>query len=274
MSPTALRDQLLTAQMQARLCDALYGQPGAVADLGAAVGARWRIFEAGYVTGGVLLFDDHAHLAITGSNDRYDWLQNLSARQVLYRDGLRVHAGFADACGLALAELNRSHIWRDIGNRRVIMGGHSAGGAIAHLVSLFHLCERVVTFGAPRVFDPDSAAQYRAMPWRTDRYVRPGDPVTQLPLRTHYLLFGGTAYRHSAAPLHLTPDGLRTDESTGGLRAITRRVADVWAWGRAAGAKLWGPSRESIYRHSMAGYCSDLQEILTRQTTTEIRENL
>ncbi len=237
---TRFRDLLLTAKMHARLAAAVYCGREAVRDLATICGGQDRFYEAGYIRAAVLAFRDHAHISVCGSNDLHDWVQNLSARQTV-----DVHAGFLDSA----CQLNKAFVASDLRlfleNRSVILGGHSAGGAIANLLADAFSPQCVITFGAPRVFTPSAAIKYASEPWEEFRFVMPGDYVPHLPLRSFRKFYGGAKYAHSAGAIDLQDDG-----TTGMERSLWRAIWDnlVHGWLTIGGL------RQAPQRHSMARY--------------------
>lgn len=113
-------------------------------------------------------------IAIGGSNERADWIGNLSktpvrleeyARQNGYTPAIegswRVHRGFlihADRVLRKLQQLSFDPLDFGLFDRQpVYVTGHSQGGAaavLAHCLSkdMAHAVQQIVTFGAPRVF--------------------------------------------------------------------------------------------------------------------------
>ena len=126
-------DMLWTAMMQARLIAAAYA--GRVGELAEDAGANFKIVEEGNSLAAVLYFRDHTHLAVIGTNDIHDWVDNFSAGQTSYR-GMKVHSGFA-RCAIHLADrLEEAGFYAASAGKPVIVGGHSAGGAIAQLLTV------------------------------------------------------------------------------------------------------------------------------------------
>jgi len=211
MSQGRFTDVLKTAAMQARLCRATYEGRDAVMELAAQIGARFRYFRLAYVAGAVLGFDDHCHVSVAGTNDRHDWIQNIDA-DLDNRDGFAMHRGFRESADLFYDVLMRSgapNLWA---GRKLYLGGHSAGGAIASAISSPVVAplvcpDEVYTFGSPRVFAPKLATKYATNDLPMYRFVMPGDPVPRLPLRRFKHLFGGASYAHAGIEMRLHDDG-------------------------------------------------------------------
>lgn len=148
-------------------------------------------------------------ITICGTNDLHDWVQNFSAQQVDV-EGLQVHSGFASAANWIKRELLRSEHMDAIKQAdRLVIGGHSAGGAIAQVLALEPVFtpDAVYTFGSPRVFSSKSAAKYSTYSWKVHRFVMDSDPVPGLPLKRFRWLFSGAQYAHASSPLLLGEDG-------------------------------------------------------------------
>ena len=246
------RDWLLEARMQAQLCHALYGGRDAVFDLGAVVHGDARFFEVGHVRAAVIIFSDHAHLSVCGSNALHDWVDNINARQEPFW-GQKAHAGFMHATYSLRDAFSKGELWSFIDDRPVIYGGHSAGGAIANLLTFFQMPKAMFTFGAPRVFAPETAAAVAAQRWEEFRFVLPGDHVPHLPLRSFRRLFGSAKYAHASAELLLRDDGSVVME-----RSVWDDVKEavLRGWLTVRGLKR-APERHSIvrYRNAILNAC-------------------
>jgi hypothetical protein len=217
MSAGRDRDMLLTAQMQARLCQAAYRGRDAVKMLAGEVGANFRWYRAAYVNAAVLGFGDHCHIAICGSNDAHDWVQNLSAT-INDRDGHGMHAGFRMSAEIIYSHMVNLGVMELAAGKRLYLGGHSCGGAIAQALSSPVIAERfqpceVYAFGSPRVFSPKIAARQSAAAFHTYRFVMPGDPIPHVPLRQFRKLFAGAQYAHGGIEFRLYDDGDYQTES-------------------------------------------------------------
>lgn len=211
MSTGRFTNVLKTAAMQARLCRATYEGRDAVYELASQIGANFRYFHSAYVTGAVLGFDDHCHVSVIGTNDKHDWIQNINA-DLDKRDDFPMHRGFRESSDLFYDALMRSGAPKLWAGRKLYLGGHSAGGAIASAISSPVIApmvcpDEVYTFGAPRVFSPQLAAKYATSGLPMYRFVMPGDPVPRLPLRKFRQMFGGASYAHAGIELRLHDDG-------------------------------------------------------------------
>lgn len=223
-------------------------------------GGRWPVATqvvAGVTRVGVAVSPSTVVLACRGSDDAGDWLENLLALRVGWRPvlppGVGVHLGFrrqaerirAELFGvLDVAELNGDH--------RVILTGHSLGGAMALLLAAAlradgRRVDAVVTFNAPRVGGRRWAAWETWESTTVARFVvaRQGerDLVSRLPLSR----FG---WEHVGAPTVVAGENiargeaawqrLRAENPTGllaGWRVFSRLRAGIAAHdaGRAAG---------------------------------------
>lgn len=218
MTTSEWRDMILTALMQAELSLAVYGGKAAVDALAQRHGGSGFMIDAGSVSAGVLVFGDHVHLSVKGTDSVRDWARNfaISQESVGAFRGLRAHRGFRNDAQRLIRELVVSWIYPALCFRRLYVGGHSAGGAIATLLGAHEelRVSGVFTFGSPRVLDPESAAKYKALPWELRRFVMPGDPVPMMPFRKFRRWFGRAEYAHPVSPLLLDDLGVvRVQES-------------------------------------------------------------
>ncbi len=191
-------------------------------------------------------------IAVRGTDEPLDWVHNIRIGQIKYKQG-RVHAGFFD---------HASQLWKELHsliepNDRIWLTGHSLGGAAATLLADFiqrqQLTEvrSVMTFGAPRVFDPTAAAHYRP---RLVRFCNVGDLVPHLPSRGIRL-----RYNHPAGRvLHLNSAGkVQTERSLWLVRAITS-LAARFLWKKAV-------SNSSSFGHSISEYVFRLRQAMERE---------
>jgi hypothetical protein len=230
---SAFRNMVMTAHMQARLAVAIYGGREAVAKLADDVGARFRWLESASVNAAALVFDDHVHVSVAGSNDIHDWVQNIAANQERI-ELMSAHAGFVVASRWILREIKRSDFMEITKGKRLYLGGHSAGGCIAMLLAIDPLMtpDEVFTFGSPRVFSQLSAAIYSAFGWEVRRFVMDGDPVPGLPLRKFRWLYSGANYAHESAPLLI--------DDLGSIRAYEGMSLAEKAWSMTKTSYLYG----------------------------------
>jgi len=260
----AYHDMLLTAQMQARLASRGCSELG-VDSLARQVGAsRSGVLVASYVTASWLEFADHVHVSIQGTNDAHDWIQNLSASQAAI-GRLTCHAGFATSAKAIASEMVTT--LRFPLDKPTIIGGHSAGGAIAEIAAVIAgvSVREVVTFGAPRVWSVDSAPFVRAMAWQCHRFVVAGDPVPALPFRRFRKLFGRAKYAHNSEPLEITDDGrVLMDRGNSSLRKAVAVASGAWLYGLASVGlvKNWMPTMLS--RHSISTYSDHIEKAIER----------
>lgn len=254
MAPDYLRNALLTSYMQARLCQAVYAGRDGVGSLADSLHCRFRWIEVGNNCAGALVFGDHVHLSVCGSNDRYDWMQNFDTRpssEML----LGAHRGFCRAA----EELRKHDAVREIKQmatgfprRPLVIGGHSAGGAIAQLLSLDgRLSPReVVTFGSPKVFTDTSSVVYKAYPWECFRYVMPGDPVPYMPFDIFAAVRKRPRYAHAEPAWILRDDGsLATNGS-----AWLRFAFEAWNFGVVSIPTLLRSRSWIAGKHAMGRY--------------------
>lgn len=258
MSSNPLVDLLLTAKMQGLLASAVYGGDKTVKLAAEKLGADYRFVEYGNVCAGAFIFHDWVHISIGGTNDRLDWAQNASTDGISYC-GLTAHKGFVQSANWIHTELVRVGLDREAAKKPLIIGGHSAGGAIAELLSMraaFHP-QQVVTFGAPRAFTTDSAATYRAFPWENHRFVMDGDPVPHLPIRGLGWLLGRPEYSHASRAIRLSGRGSLSSVDFGLMDYSWRMTKTIVAWLQATAgsfSKLFSvvSSGHGIERYNIA----------------------
>jgi hypothetical protein len=210
-------------------------------------------FEDGNVQGYVLADATRAVVAIAGSNEPADWIQNARISQVDRGDALpgKVHVGFLAHAKLAARLACQTGLLRD---RYVLVTGHSLGGAAALLLPDLitdlepgAIVSGVVTLGAPRV-GTGSLVEHLATRQPTIQLWNVGDVVPHLPF--HGSFYG---YRH--------PSGTQRYLGSGGNVYRTRRA--VW-WDlavnslRSIGLASCGKHHRSIdYIERLARYLGD-----------------
>lgn len=259
------RDMLLTARMQANLAAALYQGRREAMEVAYEAGGLLYWVEVAYARAAALVFDDHAHIVVCGTNDTHDWIQNLSARLVPWDGGLKSHEGFARTALMVYRAFDKRKVLEHLAGREIVLGGHSAGGAIAQLLSMYPSMRprEMVTFGAPRVFCPESASQYQAAPWEVRRFVCSGDPVPGLPLRKFWCLFDGAAYGHDSPALHLGDDGkVLMDQSAGVVRKGVNLAASAYLFGVTSLAEAVGRMPSMLGKHSMQRYYAGIEKAI------------
>lgn len=128
-----------------------------------------------------------------------DWLTDARISKVKWGKGA-VHAGFAEAFRSVADQITDAIL----PGSRVIITGHSLGGALATLCAdafqdVFEI-EGVFTFGSPRVGNARFVGEYNPGPGvRTWRIVNAHDPVAHVPF-----VFG--TYRHVNTQVYLDHD--------------------------------------------------------------------
>lgn len=259
-------DMLRTASMQARIAAHLYRGPEFAQRLAAQHGATCLIARARNAQAAALVFADHIHMTVCGTNDIHDWMDNVSARHKAWA-GLDAHAGFVRAASSLLPAFTAIELNRYTSRLPLVIGGHSAGGAIAELLSCVRWLHprEVVTFGSPRVFATDSAAQHKAEPWKQYRFVSGGDPVPGLPLREFRCLFGRAHYSHTSQPIELAEDGkVMVGQEISLARSFARHAASWLLYGGTLGKLNLGKWPSLARNHSIDRYADQIDKALTR----------
>jgi pimeloyl-ACP methyl ester carboxylesterase len=141
--------------------------------------------------------DGTTWLAIEGSDELIDWRRNFE----FLLTSSDTHLGFANYATLLMAQMLASGVVLDP-THRVIITGHSLGGAVASIIAA-HLQDHIpdlhlVTFGSPR---PGGSRFSKRLKLPHHRYVHGDDIVPHLPSR----LLG---FRHTtvAMPLPIPRD--------------------------------------------------------------------
>lgn len=170
-------------------------------------------------------------LYILGTNDREDWLQNLSgliSTPMVLRGGL-FHSGFEAHADLVDEMLSDPQ-------RRALVGiaGHSLGGAAAHCLGIRYRVP-VVSFGAPR-------------PWRRAHGPTDVDGCTHLRIA------------HAADPVPRIPTRWRWQH----WQTRQERPGPSWLWGTVEA--LW--RREWTWWHWMGRYRDTAVSLSTVNTRT------
>jgi hypothetical protein len=135
-----------------------------------------------------------------GTASRADWITDFKFRREAWFAG-SVHRGFKDA----YLSVNNEIVAKIPQNSRVIVAGHSLGGALATLCAhalkdLFKI-EAVYTFGSPRVGNGTFQRDYNcALGEKTFRLFNAHDPVPYVPP----WLFGN---RHVSTEAYLDEEG-------------------------------------------------------------------
>lgn len=141
-------------------------------------------------------------VAFRGTEKNYaDIMADLKFRRVdLIPSGkIRVHRGFRAQWGAIRPKLRK--MIGENGDSRLIFTGHSLGGALAVIAGLsWPWCQRVVTFGAPRVGSKAIKQVFKDEQILHTRYVYGADIVPAVPLMA-------MGFRHDGRPVYLTTNG-------------------------------------------------------------------
>jgi triacylglycerol lipase len=133
--------------------------------------------------------DDTIVIAFRGTTSTADTVSDLIASQTPFpwiSNAGKTHRGFTDIYGTARQQILECLSKCD-SNKKLIISGHSLGGALATLCALDLVCNSkfaspiVYTFGAPRVGDPTFAAVYNRKVPITNRVVIESDLIPLVP---------------------------------------------------------------------------------------------
>lgn len=136
--------------------------------------------------------DGDVYLAFRGTSSRRDWKTNADVLSAAVPEawgcgagaaGMRAHRGFARAFGAVAPRLLEA--LRDRPFRRLVVCGHSLGGALATLAGAWACCAMpdardrvaVVSFGAPQAGDAAFVDFFNDVVPASARVVTPMDPV-------------------------------------------------------------------------------------------------
>ncbi|VVP61866.1 hypothetical protein PS870_06464 [Pseudomonas fluorescens] len=130
--------------------------------------------------------DDIILIAIRGTLELSDWWRDADAAQVPFEEGQgKVHHGFYDAYK-ALKSFIQSYLIRFYTGQKIIVSGHSLGGAIALLLAEALRCDKsqkydilLYTYGSPRVGDATFVGA--AKPLAHHRMVNNNDMIPGVP---------------------------------------------------------------------------------------------
>jgi triacylglycerol lipase len=129
---------------------------------------------------------DTVFVVFPGTDSIADWQTDLRAGKVEFNSQGRVHEGFDEAHASVIEEVIEQ-IGKGSRHRRIIVSGHSLGGALAMLCALQLwdcgiVVDAVYTFGAPRVGNGSFTRHYNAnLHDETYRIENQDDPVPYLP---------------------------------------------------------------------------------------------
>jgi hypothetical protein len=191
-------------------------------------------------------------LGYRGTVDIVNWLYNLDISMVganlpyPYNEA-GFHNGFNDMTNALLPATTTAlkNAVAKYPNHKVVFTGHSLGGAIASLTA-YKLAQRgviswnkinVLTYGQPRIGDPDFAAYLNTKPWTSTRVTSYADLVAISPGR-----FLG--YGHNQYNMHINEDGYTVkcsiyeeDENCVGDHLIPSREAHFTFWDQRMNTK-------------------------------------
>ncbi|MFM7426826.1 MAG: lipase family protein [Elainella sp.] len=153
--------------------------------------------------GFALTSDTHHIIALRGTQTEFEWLGNISSRQVNFRNREpqygRVHRGFQTSQEQIITQVRRTIPQLDPA-LPLIITGHSLGGAVAMLTAADLALDnsfparqiRVYTYGSPRVGDSTFAGTYSRLIGQTYRVVNLADTVPMTPPSA----FRGDLFQH------------------------------------------------------------------------------
>ena len=163
-------------------------------------------------------------IGIRGSNDLSDFLRNASIFPTRLEGVGLCHSGFYRGARVLEFQLLQYVNHAKANNYRVIISGHSYGGAVALILQEIYrvrhdLNVEVVTFGSPRVWLPYANPKGKHL-----RVEIEGDPVTMMPI-----ILGSffRIYRHKQTDLLEIPTDDFFDLSNHSIQAYKRMVGKL-----------------------------------------------
>jgi triacylglycerol lipase len=154
--------------------------------------------------GFALTSDSHNLIALRGTQTGFEWLGNISSRQVNFRNREpqygRVHRGFQVSQEQIITQVRRTIPQLDPA-LPLFITGHSLGGAVAMLTAADLALNndfpgrqmRIYTYGSPRVGDSTFVATYTRLVGQTYRVVNLADTVPLTPPSA----FRGDSFEHA-----------------------------------------------------------------------------
>lgn len=196
--------------------------------------------------------ETHAYLVFRGSNDLQDWVTNLDMTLIDSEQG-RVHRGFANALDNAWDRVLDDITGRAPLRRKLVVGGHSQGAALARqavkrLLDAGVAVEWLFAFAPPRDGDVAHADAMDAMCYDRHYYfVNNNDIVPRVPPRS-------LGYSHSGQCLYFSEAGELLGRP-GWLRQLMDRLDGRFQ-------DLFEPGTDGIKDHGVGHYISLTESLL------------
>lgn len=153
--------------------------------------SKWHFFDDGEAKGGtdtqafITHHDEVVLISVRGTAEPMDFLRDTDAEQVHFEEGVgKAHKGFYEAYK-AMSEFVQTYLQQFHINQKVIICGHSLGGAIATLLAeaLRRSPKKydilLYTYGSPRAGDADFVAGAKELAHH--RMVNNNDPIPSVP---------------------------------------------------------------------------------------------
>ncbi|URM26437.1 lipase family protein [Pseudomonas frederiksbergensis] len=225
--------------------------------------AKWHFFDDGKIKGGsdtqafITHHDEIILIAVRGTLEGADFIRDTDAEQVPFVEGVgKAHQGFYDAFK-AMSEFIKVYLDQFYAGQKIIVCGHSLGGAIATLLA--EALRRdpneydvlLYTYGSPRAGDADFVNG--AAELAHHRMVNNNDPIPSVPapwMNTRKSIWvPGVIISFVTAPLGalIFAIGLsRTGGSPYEHHGNLHHFMPVHFKGREQSAVLWDPGCDSI----------------------------
>lgn len=225
--------------------------------------SKWHFFDDGEAEGGtntqafITHHDEIILISVRGTLESADFLRDTDAEQVPFKQGVgKAHKGFYEAYE-AMSEFVQVYLQQFHTNQKIIICGHSLGGAIATLLAealrrgtkKFNVL--LYTYGSPRAGDADFVNG--AAELAHHRMVNNNDPIPSVPapwMNTRKSIWvPGVIISFVTAPLGalIFAIGLsRTGGSPYEHHGNLHHFMPVHFKGREQSAVLWDPGCDSI----------------------------
>lgn len=248
---------------------------------------KWETIADGAMIGYVLIHQETAVVVFRGTDNKVDWLVNMTATSVPTENGL-IHRGFHDAYKASDAgtplKPQVDKVLAEHSIKKVWISGHSLGGALA-LVAADDLLSQgaieiagVMTFGQPAVAKSELANHLDLqLLGRYARFVNHDDIVPRIPITYEpcgrLVWFTDTGLKRSEPKrMVASSSGVPTSNSQDieevemmspeEFRQFRQRLKENQTVELPDGKVAYGTSFSQISDHSMDEYCKEIAGLL------------
>lgn len=208
--------------------------------------------------------DEVVVIAVRGTSAGADFLRDADALQVPFEEGEgKVHRGFYEAAKVAAAFVSR-YLDKFHAGQKILICGHSLGGAIALILSQMLRCRRgfdydvlLYTYGAPRAGDATFVSAAQSLVHH--RTVNHNDPIPSVPatwMNTKSPVYGtGAVLTFSNVPVGLSVFALGLTNLTGEPyqhHGTLRHFMPVELGPGGVSHLLWAPACDTVIQHAVS----------------------